>query len=307
MRKVFSLLVVTCISTLIVPAAKADSFSVGIYPPVIAIHTATPTDISTPIILEKFSNQPQRLRVSYREFTQRDEESGQIMYLTKSQAFTNFTRLLSVRENTVPQEIITLAAKQKKYLALHMAIPKDMQAINYAFSLIFTAVPPSNALPISNQTASYSVIQAAIASNILFSLGEKQPLEVAIDSFSAKSFYERGPVTFTMRLKNNGRQHTKPQGTIVTKNMFGQTISRLRIPPENILPATARKHAVSWNESFLFGRYTATLQLQTGSTEEAIEKTVTFYALPVKQTLFVALGFFLFLVIVERVQRKMNS
>src|SRR5438445_12293708 len=83
--------------------------------------------------------------------------------------------------------------------------------------------------------------------NVLLSVGAKdQSLEQtkqpkgSLEEFSAPLSMESGPLPFTIRVKNTGMHFMSVKGVILVKNMFGQTVGRIDIPPTNILANSDR-------------------------------------------------------------------
>jgi hypothetical protein len=103
-----------------------------------------------------------------------------------------------------------------------------------------------------------------------------------------KGFYEQGPAIFAITAQNTGNVHLSPYGTIVVKNMFGKTVDTRVVPAWFVLPKASRTRQITWNSSYLFGKYTATLSMNRGylgKTDVVDAKNISFWVIPWKLVL----------------------
>lgn len=109
-----------------------------------------------------------------------------------------------------------------------------------------------------------------------------------------KKFISGSPVDFQILYRNEGSVHLNPYGEISVKNIFGQEVGLVEIEPWFAMPSSLRLREVSWNPSFLFGKYTAELSVNRGYENIIDTEELTFYVIP---WMLVA-GVFVFFVIV---------
>ncbi|MBP9771684.1 MAG: hypothetical protein KBD16_02045 [Candidatus Pacebacteria bacterium] len=74
----------------------------------------------------------------------------------------------------------------------------------------------------------------------------------------------KGPLGFNILFENTGNVHLAPYGYITIKNIFGGIVSQVPIDAYYSLPQSERYREVLWKPPFLFGYYTATLELNRG-------------------------------------------
>ncbi len=274
----FSLLISQYLNILISKVSAAD-LSLGIYPPLIQIQLDPPATINTPITIQNRGQETVTLKILLKPFNSGKGESGEVIYGSGKNplVFEN----IKVRENDEAIEKIVIAPKQNKTLNLHLDIPKDEPLSDYYFSVLFIS---ENKL---KDKLNQSKIQGGIATNVLLSIKGKPPLIGAkptsiakIVEFSSPSFLEKGPVPFTVRLKNQSNHFITPQGTISIKNMFGKTIGHVKLSPVNVLADTIRSQETLWQETFLFGPYTATLNINPSDKGPTLIKTINFFVFP---------------------------
>lgn len=101
-------------------------------------------------------------------------------------------------------------------------------------------------------------------------------------TLSEKRFYQEGPIKFGILYENRGSMHLAPYGELRITNMFGDEIGYLVLEPWFVLPQALRLREVTWDREFLFGRYTATVQVNRSYDDIIDEMSYTFWVLPWK-------------------------
>jgi hypothetical protein len=282
---------------LIAQIVKAAPLSLSIDPPITTIQAIPPTTTNSYINIQNNENSQIALRIEIKPF-KANEENGELEYLNEMPPF--FRNIQILDKDDVPVENITLGPKQKKNLKLSIAIPKDENISDYYFSVIFISTgSPSD-------TSNLSANRIGITTNVLLSIGSPELPKTTVEEFSSNIFFEKGPVPFTVRLKNTGSHFIKPKGQIIIKNMFGQSIKRLDLFSVNILSDSIRaipndtymqelrlknnsklsfdfKHpTILWKGNFLIGLYSATLNIYLSDNVPSFTKTIYFFAFPLQ-------------------------
>lgn len=307
--------------------ASAQAFSLGVYPPLIHIEAKPPASIRTPVTLHNLGDDPVRLQILFKPFTAHDSEDGHIAYLSEEEVnlFRNpriFERV-QILDGNREVKIITLSPSQKKTFFLHIGLPKDEPASDYYFSLIFISNPlySYGIQPEILKESNNSQIPAGIATNVLLSIGPKTKPHAKIEEFSTPFFLSKGPVPFTVRLKNLGDSVLTPKGTILVTNMFGQTIGKVDLLPVNILAQTTRaipdKKSISeiktqtmpkkamWTENFLLGAYTATLNIALSENGPLLINKIYFVSFPFELFVSIVIIISITLVIRKRLKKRL--
>jgi len=312
----------------IVPAAHAQSIDLGIYPPVFQIQTTPPSNISTPFSIQNFADSSVDLTISLKPFTAAPEENGTISFLNDLSSYPDPSLLgrIHVFDGNESIQTITLAPQQKKDLTLTIEIPKDEVKGEYYLSLTFT----SNSQNTINSSSSQAT--AGIASNILLSVGPLGETKGYIEDFSAPPFTAKGPVPFTVRVKNTSDHYITPKGDIIITNMFGQNVGKINLLPVNILSNSNRRMPDSvqsnkdskdyviiqtiveknqfpvavWPEKFLVGPYTANLTLALSNNGPLFKKSIIFFAFPTEYLLLIITIIIVIIFIAFRVKAKIS-
>lgn len=308
--------------------AGAQSVDLGIYPPVFQIQTIPPSNIKIPFSIQNFADSSVDLVISLKPFTAASSENGNISFLDDLSSYPDPSLLerIQVLENDSPIQTLTLAPKQKKNLNLTIDVPKDEVKGEYYISLLFTSTN-QNTLKSSSSQAT-----AGIASNILLSVGPFGDAKGYIEDFSTSPFVAKGPIPFTVRVKNTSDRYITPKGDIVIKNMFGQAIGKVTLLPVNILSNSVRRipdsaqadpnspafakikdivdkntHPVAvWPEKFLLGPYTANLTIALSDSGPLYKKSIIFFAFPTEYLIIIFVIAIIILFIVWRIKQKIS-
>ncbi len=275
------LFLILATSYLILPTqARASSFSVGVYPPIIKINAIPPVSLKSPITISNSTDQTETLNISFKLFTQSDQGNGQVRYLKNDELNLKDPLILQrIKIFDQDQEVssIEIAPRQKKELSLRIDIPDGESVSDYYFSILFT----SPAFPVQSQQ-NKSDILTAIATNVLLSVGPKIKPNGGISDFSTPLFKPKGPIKFSVKAANLGDQFTFLRGYILITNVFGQTVGRLDLGQVNILANSSRNIDAIWPETFLLGPYTATINLTFSDHGPTLTQSTHFIGAPLQ-------------------------
>ncbi len=282
--------------------ANAEGVALGVYPPIFQIDATAPANIQAPLTIENQGNDPVNLRIEFRPFVSSDQEDGQIKYIRELEA--NFEdplifQRVKIFDGANQITTLSLSPQQKKDLTLRIDLPRDEPATNYYFSIIFL----SGENPSIGSNSSQSV--SGIASNVLLSIGPKGKANGNIQEFSSPFLVEKGPVPFTIRVKNTTNHFISPQGNILITNIFGQTIGRVDLAQTNILANTVRNNSSVWPEKFVLGAYKAKLTLALSDSGPIYNRDIIFFAFPFKTTAAILLGLLAIIYFVVKVKTKL--
>lgn len=325
-------LIASCFLFFSIKTSEAASISLGIYPPITQVDAIPPANVSTDLTILNQGDESQDLNILIKPFKAANTENGELSYLFNNDQFgTDPLMLQRIRIMDGDKEIksIILSPKQEKKLKVNINIPKGETPSDYYFSVIFVS---KNGLTeeSKSQTNKLNASQntAGIAANILLSVGPKVKAEGEIVDFSTPFYLERGPVSFKVRLRNQSDFFLTPQGSILIKNVFGQTIGRVDLLPVNILAHSVRSIPGSdqfntkefkidaksweaqealWSEKLLIGPYTATLAIALTENGPIYRRTIYFVGFPIEAAIGTILGIIFLLIIVNKIRGKMKD
>jgi len=291
--------------------AHAQNVDLGIYPPVFQIQATAPSDAKIPFFLQNFTDSSVPLVISLRPFTADPAENGNITFLdVPIYSDPYLPQRIQVLDGENSTGNLVLSPQQKKNLILEVQIPNNEPKGDYYLSLIFS----STADNLNDRSSSQATV--GIASNILLSIGPVGPTKGQIEDFSTPLFVTKGPVPFTVRVKNTSDHYITPKGSIAIKNMFDQTIGKVNLLPANILANTVRRIPDSsqtnptmavWPEKFLVGPYTATLTLALSDSGPLFTKAIVFFAFPLEYLIAILLIIGLIIFIALRVNKNRKN
>ena len=317
----------------------ADGASLKISPSLIRIEAKPPADVWTPFVIENHSDQPVSLKIGYKPLDPQASRNGNVVFLTNGQAIPGqdkkiFEKMQVVDNANISHDTIDLGPQQKERLRLRILLPVNEPTSDYYFSLILLQTVPktdqnNSNVNIENQK-SFVTLQSGIGTNVLLAIGDKEAPLGSIETFAAPWFSDSGPIPFTLSVHNAGTHFIMPKGIILIKNLFGQTVGKVTIPPSVILAGTSRtiigknsptdastallmqaagdnpKQSLIWPEHFLLGMYTATITLTLSDKGPVYVRTIHFLAFPLlliaEILLVIALIGFIYL----RVKRKIS-
>jgi len=303
----------------------AQELSLAIDQPIITIKAIPPTIIAIPLSIQNKGDTQVTLQIQLKPFEAKGE-NGELEYTSKTLEIFENTQILDA---DLPVESITLNPKQQKKLNLNINVLQDTSTSDYYFSVIFTS---TDSYPVKSNS---SINQVGIAANVLLSVGSLEIPKTALEEFSSNIFLEKGPVPFTIRVKNAGIHFIEPKGEITIKNMFGQFIGKLDLTNVNILSSSIRaipndvymqelrlkanldaktknpydfEHPIAlWKENFLLGLYTATLNISMSDEGPIFTKTIRFFAFPFKILIVIIIIAIIVIVVNNRLKLYMNK
>ncbi len=307
----------------------AQGASLKISPSLFRIEAKPPADVWTPFMIQNQSDQPISLKIGYKAFEPFGSSNGNAVFLQDGQTIAGqdkkiFDKMQVVDDQNISHDSIDLGPGQKIRLRLRILLPANEPPSDYYFSLIFLQAPSQvdqNILNVNiEDQKSFSTLQAGLGTTVLLAVGDKEAPNGSIQTFTAPWFANDGPVPFTLSVHNSGTHFIIPHGKILIKNVFGQIIGKVIVPPSTILSGTERTfisahlpasekntpHGLLWNEKLLLGIYTATLTLALSDNGPVYVRSIQFIAFPFAILLELLLALALIWYIFLRVKRKIS-
>ena len=310
---------------LLVPGvAYAAEFGLSIDPPVTTIKALAPAVATSPFTIKNNGEAQVTLKIQIKPFKPAGE-NGDLEYFKE---IPDFFKDIKILDGNSPTESLTLSPKQQKTLELSVDIPQGTTTSDHYFSVIFISTDTS---PIKSNS---SINQIGIASNVLLSVGIPETPNSTLEEFSSRLIFDKGPVPFTVRIKNQGAHLIQPRGQIIIKNMFGQIVGSLDLAPVNILSDSiraipndaylqelsaqknpdvgfklldSRRPIAIWKENFLLGLYTATLNIAISDQGPIFKKDIHFFAFPLRGAIIILIAVILIIITGKRLKFYANK
>jgi hypothetical protein len=307
---------------------RAEGVSLKVNPSVLQIRAQSDTEVRAPLFIQNQSDQSVKLRLGYKLFNPDKSKEGKVEFLAEPGSKEAIFEHVQVVDMTdTPLNTLDLGPKQQKQLQVLVDLPENQPAGDYYFSLIFlhdiTPQTDQNST-ISDRKDQHTIttIQGGIGANVLLAIGPSEMAQGYIEEFSTPIYLQSGPVPFNVKVKNTGMHYINPKGTIMIKNIFGQTVGKVELPKTSVLAGTTRtlldqeqlSNTVTdekdmkaiWSESFLLGIYSATLNITMADEGPSYSQTVRFFAFPLHILLGLIAVIGLSIIVYIRVKKKLR-
>lgn len=149
-------------------------------------------------------------------------------------------------------ENVTLQPGEERLFQFNINVPRNADPGGHYASVLFQ-IGSGESVP------GVTTVQNRVGSLVLLRVSGNVEENATIETFQAPTYSTKGPVTFSLRVQNNGTTHIQPSGTIVITNMFNQKVDEIPLNSANVFPGAIRKMDTEWNPENAFGHYTATL------------------------------------------------
>jgi hypothetical protein len=178
---------------------------------------------------------------------------------------------------------ITIAKQQVQVVNAQITVPNNAEPGGHYGVLRFSGGAP-------NVEQTGVGLSASVGVLLLIKVDGQITESASVASFytansdKQTSFFEKSPITFVTRIKNDGNIHVKPTGSIEIRDMFGNLVKTMSINEDksNVLPSSIRRFDTTFDGGWMIGRYTADLALGYGTTGQALTRTISFWVIPYK-------------------------
>lgn len=245
---IIHLLIVGLISLAIVPPKvfAQDSAGVTIIPPKLELFANPGDTINESIRITNLSDVPQTYSIVVEDFRSTGEEGQVVLEETGMESYS----LRSWIKPSAPA--IVVQPNAEIVYPFSIIIPRDAEPGGHYASILFQIGSDAN-------TPGVTSVKSRVGALILLRTSGNVVEDAVIESFDAPGFSQKGPVEFSLRVKNNGTTHIRPNGTIIVTNLFGKKVAEVPLSGLNVFPGAIRKMDTKWEKENLFGIYTATL------------------------------------------------
>lgn len=184
-----------------------------------------------------------------------------------------------------------------------VTIPKDAEPGGHYAALFASATYASQ-----NEEGAAINITSRVGSLFLIRV-EGAVVEVGnLSKPEVQTLSEYGPINIGLVFNNQGNVHLKPSGHVTITNLLGQTVADIPVPEWVVLPQASRRSVVTWDNQYLFGRYTATAEIGYTADGSPIVVSTTFWVIPWKILLAIAAVIIIVIALVSwRVHKRRES
>lgn len=194
----------------------------------------------------------------------------------------------------------TLKPGQSENLTYFIQVPKDARPGGRYASIVFES---QNGYGPGGSGAS---VETHIGTLFIFRINGQVVENASVKSFSTdKKIYEYGPANILTQILNSSDTHIKPVGTVMVKNLIGQTVDSQNLEDHNIFPEAVRDFNNTVGKKFMFGMYTAELHATYGDKNNlTLFASTTFFVFPWKIAGIVALAVIVIILLIIYLRRR---
>lgn len=282
--------------------APASGQGLEISPPVIELNADPGMTVTTNIRVRNVASNTLIARGKADDFGSSGEDGKPQILLDETEA-TRYS--LKYWVQGVPD--LRLAPQELKTATITIAVPKNAEPGGHYGVIRFTGIAPE-------MVGTGVALSASVGTLILLKVSGNITDKLSIAQFTStqngknSTFFEHGPVGFTIRVKNEGTVHEKVGGTITITDALGKKIETINVNEKggNVLPGSIRKFDETMTKKNLFGSYTAKLFL-TYTGGQVLNSTITFWVLPWKIIAVVIIVIILIFFLLRFALRKYNK
>lgn len=303
-----------------------DAKAISISPPVMEIEIDPGGSVERTIEIGNETNEERVYNVGVKKFEMVGEEGRQRFIPIEEGDDFELASWIKYEENK-----IIISPKSSKKFAFTVNVPENADPGGRYASIYFSAGQPAAEGNGSSRVGVEAQINALILARISGEITEKAEIE----SFGLKdneSFFNRLPVTFVWKLKNEGNVHIRAQGNIEIKDIVGRRVELLDANPKNyrVLPGNTRKIDSWWGgepeiasgdyakdflweagkefENFAFGKYSAKLDIVYGKgNKNFLSREISFWVIPWRAILLAGTAFVVLMLAVVLFVKKYNK
>ena len=273
-------------------SAQVPSTGIAITPPLFEVSANPGETIKNSIRVDNLTSQPLPLSTARKDFVALGEE-GQAELTEKPTSYSLSTWIQPDTKDFV------IPPKGSKVVNFRIVVPAKAEPGGHFGSIVFHTKPQPD-------KSNYVVTQEIGALVLLKVAGEAREKADILSFAPKKTLWEKGPVEFETRFKNEGNVQVKPTGTITISNIFGKKVSSVNVDTKTVLPESVRKIRTTWKGSGWPGWYTATVSLNYGDKGQILTSSARFIVFPYKVVLPILLALAILGVLVFRARKRLG-
>jgi hypothetical protein len=265
--------------------------AITVYPAIFEFNTTRDAKLADTMQVYNESNTAITIAADIENFISKGE-SGEQNFIPGNNGLASWISL--------SQKEISLNPGEKKSVSFKINLPQTPVPGAYSAGILWHEV---------NKTGKAVSIINRVGALVLLTIAGDSEVKAELVEFGVdKSFFEKLPVNFAVRIANKGNTLIKPAGEIVIKNIFGRTVDALEINSfgNALLPESIRRFEAKWDSTSLaLGRYTATLRVKYGG-ENELNADIEFWVVPWKQIAVGIAGLLLLAIIYAKTLGKIR-
>ncbi len=268
------------------PVAVVSAQSAGqgleISPPLIELNTDPGKTLTANIKVRNVTKQTLEATPQVNDFVAQGEEGQAKLLLDQNKEKSPY----SIEGWVTDLDTLTIAPGEAKTETVTINVPVNASPGGHYGVIRFTAAAPGID---STGVALSASVGTLVLINVSGDVVDKSYLADFYTSQNGErgSFFQKGPITFVERIRNEGNTHFKPTGTVRVTNTFGKEVKVLSVNPNggNVLPDSVRRFEQTLDKKNLLGYYKAEVNIQYSG--KTLNQTISFWVIPLKATALV--------------------
>lgn len=192
-------------------------------------------------------------------------------------------------------------------------LPRKSNAINFTIDIPAGADPGGHYAAVFAREIKKNAegkIELGIASRvgalILVSVPGEVTKSVVITDFLFPKFVWKGPVDFSMKIKNTGSVHFDSAGSFKLKSILGKT-SSVGVGSHTVIPrANGRAYSGAWAKKYPFGYYNVTASATDGNGKDISLAAGTLIAIPLIIVIPAFIGIILLILLIVFLRKHLR-
>jgi len=196
---------------------------------------------------------------------------------------------------SIPQKNFELEHNKRARVPVTITVPPDAEPGGRYGSVLVSTVTQEAEKGSDSGTSPSSAIVSRIGTLFFITVPGDVDTRGELKKFSTvpeKKWFQEGPIDFQILYGNTGSIHLNPYGELRIANMLGNEVGFVELEPWFAMPQSTRLREVTWDREFLFGKYTATIELNRGYDNIVDVMSYSFWVLPWKLVTAILLGIF---------------
>lgn len=232
--------------------------------------SANPGDvISQSVKVRNDSDITQSLQMGVQNFTTTDEMGT--VGLTEEETAFNLASWIRFKNTK-----LSLRSGQETTVSFTITVPRNAEPGGHYASVFGQLSPDSSEIG----GGAGSALGQKIGSLVLLRVAGDVKEDANVESFTVGDFSSGDPVPFSIRVKNNGSVHVRPQGFVTVSDLFGNKVADIPIEERNVFPGAIRRIEAEWKDPGFMGYYTANVLMYYGQNNQQLTATTTFWIIP---------------------------
>ncbi len=241
--------------------------------------------------LKNYTKEAMKVEVEVEDFTVNDDSTDAEFYVPgNTHPLKAYDVIDWVSFDAGDHPVITIPAEESVDVKFKVNIPDSTPTGGY-YGAIFFRTLPDDEIADPNGTSSVIGVSQRIGTLLLMGVRGVGPMEKkgAIESFEAeKGTYGSSPVELDTRFKNTGNMHFPVYGS-VTIQKFGKDIKEFDLDSRMTYPGKNRLYENEWEfGNWSFGKYKAVANMKSEDGTITDEAEVSFWVIPFKTTIILA-------------------